>query len=223
MSLTPNDSVDQPSSKGPCSNTAADLIRIAKEDPPKPVVTGLLNQNEILVLHGPEESFKSVFVVQLGATIAAAEPFLRRFPVNQPQHVGIIQTEMHPAKLGERLAHMFRKSPPRGTLRFMSDLLLQKFRRTKKIEGKLELIRQWLALEPYDVLMIDTATISSGAKRVPPMNGMLERSSMDYVICNFPLAPAFATTASGAVMVSRSSKTTTRRFGDQRNGKRTQR
>ena len=55
--------------------TARDLIELAKKSPPKPIIQGLLNEGDILLLHGTEESFKSVFVVQCAEAIATGTPF----------------------------------------------------------------------------------------------------------------------------------------------------
>ena len=140
------------------SSSVADLIRVARESPPKPGVAGLLNENEILLLHGSEESFKTVFVVQLAACIATGEPFLRLFPVDHPRHVGIMETEMHAAQMGLRLAKMFGETPPiMDKLRFMNDSMLRQFRSEKNLDRKIGMVHGWVLSEHVSVLMIDTA------------------------------------------------------------------
>jgi hypothetical protein len=58
------------------SVSAADLIQIGKSAQPDFVIESILGCGDILVLHGFEETFKSVIVVHMAADIAAGTPFL---------------------------------------------------------------------------------------------------------------------------------------------------
>src|SRR5436305_1252307 len=59
------------------AQTVAQLIDFAKANPTQPIVKGLLYVGNIMLIHAPEESFKTMFVTQLAANIAAREPFVR--------------------------------------------------------------------------------------------------------------------------------------------------
>ena len=105
--------------------SARDLIVLAKKQPPQPIIKGLINTGDILLLHGTEESFKSVFIVQCAEAIASGLPFLRGWPVCGTWRVGIIETEMHPAGMGERLTKMFPDGKAPEHIYFMGETLLK--------------------------------------------------------------------------------------------------
>ncbi len=135
--------------------SARDLIRQARENPPRSIITGLLNEGEILVLHGSEECFKSVFVIQMAESIATGNSLLNFWDVPNPMKVGIIETEMHEVQLGERMDSMFGDNPP-DRMVFFSTEDLRHWRR-QSLEGKFDTIRKWIRVERIQVLMIDTA------------------------------------------------------------------
>lgn len=137
------------------SKSAKDLIRAAQEHPPKPIIEGLLHEGEILLLHGSEESFKSVFVLQVAESIAVGRRFLK-WGVPQPLRVGVIETELHEARLGERLAHMFPGGDAPENLRFFADAALRDWKR-QGLREKIESVQQWVNEDRIQVLMIDTA------------------------------------------------------------------
>src|SRR5690606_5767689 len=105
--------------------SAADLIRLADEDPPKPVIEDLLYEGDVLLLHGKEESFKSVLVMQTAESIAAGLPLLRLWRVTKPRIVGVINTEINERHFGKRLAKMFPDGNAPERLRFMSEKKLR--------------------------------------------------------------------------------------------------
>src|SRR5579864_3914712 len=74
--------------------SAADLIQLSKDRPPEPIIEGLLFKGDLLVLHGKEESYKSMLVVQVAESIACGRPLLRMWNVPQPRRAGLIETEM---------------------------------------------------------------------------------------------------------------------------------
>lgn len=151
-------SIPQPPPQSTFPNTwsARDLIELAKRKPPVPIIEGLLNEGDILLLHGTEESFKSVFVVQCAEAIATGKPFLRKWRVRGERRVGIIETEMHAAMMGERLTKMFPSGNAPEHIYFMDDVLLKKWRR-EGIPGKFDIIEDWIYEADLQVLMIDTA------------------------------------------------------------------
>ena len=141
---------------GVLAYSAMDLITLAKDKPPVAIIDGLLYEKDILLLHAPEESFKSIFVLQIAEAISLGRPLLRQWPIKTRQRVGIIETEMHPAMLGDRLNKMFPGNDPPDNLLFLSEDPLKEWRR-ENLEGKFEIIQHWLTGNRIQVLMIDTA------------------------------------------------------------------
>jgi hypothetical protein len=105
--------------------SARELIVLAKKQPAQPIIKGLINAGDILLLHGTEESFKSVFVVQCAEAIASDRPFLRSWSMHGTRRVGIIETEMHPAGMGERLSEMFSDGKAPEHMYLMGETLLK--------------------------------------------------------------------------------------------------
>jgi hypothetical protein len=136
--------------------SAGNLIQRAKTNPPEPMIEGLLNVGDVMLLHGWEESFKSVIVLQLAENLAAGTPFLRTFNVPVPRTVGVVETEIHEVMLGERLAGMFPDGSAPENLKFLSSSGMKDFRKAKDVKGKLDYIAQWVKQEAIEVLLIDT-------------------------------------------------------------------
>jgi hypothetical protein len=136
--------------------SAERVIRFAKKYPPKPIVQGLLNEGETLLIHGTEESFKSFFVIELAKCISIGCPFLRAWPIPTPRRVGILETEMHPAGLGERLAKIFADVAVPGEMLFFDPNLLDAWR-GMSLKGKFEALGNWVETARIQVLMVDTA------------------------------------------------------------------
>jgi len=135
---------------------ASELIRHAREHPPEPMIQGLLNNGDILLLHGSEESFKSVFVLQMAESLSKAADLLSYWKIPKARRVGVIETEIHEVMLGERLSKMFPAgNPPEGLL-FMRESALRDWRRLG-LRMKFESIQEWIGENRIEALMIDTA------------------------------------------------------------------
>jgi hypothetical protein len=137
--------------------SAADLIQLAQEHPPQPLVDGLLTIGDILLVHGPEESFKSVFVVQIAESIATGNPLFNTFGVPHPKRVGVIETEIHEPMLGRRLARMYPDGNPPQNLCFLSANSMRGWRRLD-MRNKFDFIKRWVDQQRISVLVIDIAT-----------------------------------------------------------------
>jgi hypothetical protein len=136
--------------------SANELILYAKENPPEAIIDGLLHVGDTLLIHGVEESFKSVFAVQIGESIALGRAFLRCWKCRKSRRTGIIETEMHPAMLGERLSKMFPSGNAPPNLLFFGDSLLKEWR-GQDMKGKFQIIERWITDQKIEVLVIDTA------------------------------------------------------------------
>jgi hypothetical protein len=137
--------------------SAADLIRQVDQREPEAVVTDLLFAGDVVVIHGYEESFKSILTVQFAENIASGTPFLGRFPIPTPRVVGIINTEIHEGLLGKRLRPMFPKNAPPENLRFLGEDGMKSLRRTRSMEAKLRFVQDWANQEGLEVIVIDVA------------------------------------------------------------------
>jgi hypothetical protein len=134
----------------------AELIRQAQEHPPKPIIEGLLNEHEIVGLHGLPEAFKTTFCLQLAESLATGEALLQMWPVPNPVTVYFLETEMSTSALGNRLKGMFqgRSVPERVT--FASEQQLRQFKREGSIAQKFALLKKWVSDAAAEVLIIDT-------------------------------------------------------------------
>jgi hypothetical protein len=135
---------------------AEGLIRYARENPPVPIIEGLLNVGDVMVLHGTEESFKSVLILQMAESIASSTTLLRTWRVPKPFKVGVIETELHQVMLGDRLGKMFLAGGAPNNLSFLGDESLREWRR-QKMAGKFGMIQEWINENGIQVLLIDTA------------------------------------------------------------------
>lgn len=145
------------------SFSATELMAIK---PPKMIIDGLFGIGDILLLHGTEECFKSVFVLQLAESLATGRPFLRQWTIGRPGKVGIVETEMHPAGLGERLRGMFSEGDAPENLSFMHPDVLSKWRR-RGLDQKFDLIERWIKLTGVEFLLLDTVNDFFRAKDDP--------------------------------------------------------
>jgi hypothetical protein len=107
-------------------------------------------------LHGTEENFKSVFVLQLAESISMARPLLRRWEVPSKRRVGVVETEMHPAGLGERLGKMFAEGGVPREMLFLSKEAIGEWRGLN-LRDKFEMLEAWIAKYGIEVLIVDTA------------------------------------------------------------------
>ena len=135
--------------------SATELIEHARKHPPEPIIRGLLNKGDILLLHGSEESFKSMFVLQIAECIATGRSLLD-WKIGKRQTVGVIETEMHETMMGERLSKMFPSGNPPEQLYFMGESVLRDWKRLT-LRQKCEGVQEWVNKHSIEVLIIDTA------------------------------------------------------------------
>jgi hypothetical protein len=88
------------------TRSVEELMALAKESPRVAIIEPLLYAGDILLIHAPEESFKSIFVCNLAVSVAKGGRFLRTWEVPDRFTVGVVNTELHEVALGERLQRM---------------------------------------------------------------------------------------------------------------------
>ena len=93
------------------SCTVASLISEARQNPLRWLIPGVLIEGGQHILHGKEESFKTMLTLQLHEVLAVGGEFLGR-PVQGGVRTGIVQLETKPRIFGGRLATFFKSDPP---------------------------------------------------------------------------------------------------------------
>ena len=86
-----------------------DQLRVANLPPPQPIMEGLLNEGETILLVGRPKAGKSRLVQQATLDLARGKPFLGHFQVPQARRVLLIDLENRPAGVKARFSLM---SPP---------------------------------------------------------------------------------------------------------------
>lgn len=137
------------------TTSAQDLIRYSMEQPPEPIIDGILNVGSTLLLHGNEESFKSIFVLNLAESLSSGTTLLRRWAVPQVRTVGVVDTEMNAASLGVRLQKMFPYGNPPQQMFFLDMKVVDQWRR-EKMGTKFQILDDWVSQRGIEVLIMDT-------------------------------------------------------------------
>jgi hypothetical protein len=109
----------------------ADLVHEAETNPPKPILEGLIHENEIVGLHGTQEVFKTLFCLLLAEALATGRHFLGAWKVSRPHAVFFLETEMSVSALGKRAQNIFGQTPaiptradPNGKTRLAAKLVI---------------------------------------------------------------------------------------------------
>ena len=93
------------------SSTVAALIAEARRNPLRWLVPGIVIEGGQHVLHGREETFKTMVTLQLHEALATGGEFLGR-PVNGKYRTGIVQLETKLNIFGSRLSRFFGNDAP---------------------------------------------------------------------------------------------------------------
>jgi AAA domain len=145
----------------------SDLMREARENPAKPVIQGLLHEEEVAGLHGPPEVFKTMFTLQLAESLASGSPFLGEWRIPRKRTVYFFETEMSVTALGSRLAKMFKDRIPPSGVHFANETHLRRFRRAPNLSEKFKLLNEWVAETKADVVILDTCNPFFRGKESP--------------------------------------------------------
>src|SRR5215472_18391424 len=124
--------------------SVADLIADAKKNPAVPIVDKLLNRGDRLLIHGYEETYKSMFALELARSISTGKPFLGELEVLHPVRVGMIETEMRNPGLGERLRRMFPDPHEVANIKYLNEAGLTALRRTSDFSKRIGIIHDFL-------------------------------------------------------------------------------
>lgn len=138
---------------------AGELIRHARLHPPKFVVNELICENETVVIHGQQESFKTTLMLMLAKSLATGDWFLGRWKVKKARNVFFVETEMSPASLGLRCSEMWSTdiSPELSShLFFVNEQEDKELKKASGIDGKVQRIRDYVESRKADIVLLDT-------------------------------------------------------------------
>jgi hypothetical protein len=148
--------VQRPTSTGAIQLVAEDLNEfITREiERPEPLIeAGILPVESVAVVGGISKLGKSVFVMNMGLSLASDQPFLGLFPVPQPRRVLYVQQEISEASMQERarkmIEHLGRPLPE-------GNFLLINFKGLRLDEGRgFDALSKALDLHQPEVVILD--------------------------------------------------------------------
>jgi AAA domain len=100
-----NSAIVESRSSEPC--TIRQLIEHSRQYPLHWLVPDVILEDGVHVLHGHEESFKTMLTLQLHEALATGGDFLLRKPSSDTLRTGIAELEMKERLFGNRLGHFF--------------------------------------------------------------------------------------------------------------------
>src|SRR5258708_25085318 len=134
--------------------TVTDLIAQAKQNPLKWLVSDVLLEDGVHLLHGHEETFKTMLTLQLHEALSAGGRFLLR-RVEGGFGTGMAELKRKNRQFGHRLARFFPTGAP--DIRVLPDSLRQKVLAERTAQGRVKVIADWAEAEGLQFLSIDSA------------------------------------------------------------------
>jgi hypothetical protein len=135
-------------------STVADLINQAKQNPITWLVPDIVLEDGVHVLHGAEESFKTMFTLQLHEVLTVGGQFLLREVVGGLR-TGIAELEMKNRLFGHRLGKFFPNGAP--DIRVLPDPLRRKVLSGRTAKQRIEIIADWAEREELQFVSMDSA------------------------------------------------------------------
>ena len=136
------------------ASTVAELIASSKQHPLIWMVRDVVQEDGIHILHGAEESFKTMLTLQLHESLTVGKPFLLR-EVKGGLRTGIAELEMKARPFGSRLAKFF--SDPAPDIRVLPANLRRNVLSGPAPKDRIRYIVNWAKSEGLDFLSIDSA------------------------------------------------------------------
>ena len=135
-------------------STVAALIEEARKNPVQWIIPGVLLEGGVHILHGTEESFKTMLTMQMHEALAVGGTFLTH-PVSGGLRTGIVELETKPKLFGSRLANFFRDEVP--AIELLPENLRLAVLNGKQPRERIEVIGDWTAALDLEVVSIDSA------------------------------------------------------------------
>ena len=136
------------------ASTVAALIEQARQNPLKWLVPNVVLEDGVHVIHGSEESFKTMLTLQLHEVLTVGGKFLLR-DVKGGLKTGIVELEMKNRQFGNRLAKFFPGDAP--DIRVLPDALRQKVLSGRTPKDRIKIIADWAESEGLQFVSIDSA------------------------------------------------------------------
>jgi len=130
------------------------LIREAENNPPSPMLEGLIHRGDTVGLHGPAESFKTFFCLQLAFALTSGGYFLGTWKTHHKYTCFFLETEMSVSSLGQRANRVF--DGKREGMYFASESQLKILQRAADLERKFAVVEEWVSQCRPDMILIDT-------------------------------------------------------------------
>ena len=134
--------------------SVGELIELSRQHPMHWLVPGIVLEDGVHILHGPEESFKTMLTLQLHEALTVGGQFLMRSSVGGLR-TGVAELEMKNRLFAHRLANFFKQDPP--DIRVLPDTLRQTVLSGRTPKHRIETIVNWSESEGLDLVSIDSA------------------------------------------------------------------
>ena len=134
--------------------TVADLVEQAKRNPLKWLVLDILLEDGTHVLHGHEETFKTMLTLQLHEVLSKGGRFMLR-DVPGGLTTGIAELEMKNRQFGQRLARFFPTGAP--DIRVLPDSERRRVLAAATAKDRIRVIADWAVSEGLQFVSIDSA------------------------------------------------------------------
>jgi hypothetical protein len=134
--------------------SVSELIEQSRQHPMRWLVPDVVLEDGVHILHGREESFKTMFTLQLHEALAAGGQFLMRSSVGG-LITGIAELEMKNRLFGHRLRKFFHTGAP--NIRVLPDALRRTVLSGRTAKERIEVIANWANAEGLQFVSIDSA------------------------------------------------------------------
>jgi hypothetical protein len=133
-----------------------ELIQYSRENPLSMLVPDVVLEDGVHVLHGHEESFKTMLTLQLHEALATGGDFLLRKTSTGTLRTGIAELEMKERLFGNRLSHFFHgdASPD---IHVLPDSIRQQIIGASQPRERIKRIVDWANKEDLQFVSIDSA------------------------------------------------------------------
>jgi len=148
--------------------TVAELIANSKQNPLIWMIPDVVQEDGIHILHGAEESFKTMLTLQLHEALTVGKPFLLR-EVKGSLRTGIAELEMKARPFGSRLGKFFPGQAP--DIHVLPEKLRRNVLSGPAPKDRIRFIANWAKNEGLDFLSIDSAVklFPSGLRLTPSL------------------------------------------------------
>jgi len=147
MSTTPRADTSAPS-------TVAALIEQVRKNPVQWIIPGVLLEGGVHILHGREESFKTMLTMQMHEALSVGGNFLTR-TVTGGLRTGIVELETKPLLFGNRLAQFFRGDVP--PIEVLPENLRRDVLNGRQAKDRIGVIGDWATRLDLQLVSIDSA------------------------------------------------------------------